>query len=176
MYLKSIACGLILTLSTTSAGLAHATLETQEAAVGSTYKGVMRVGHGCDGQATQKLSIRIPEGVISVKPMPKAGWTLETTIGAYDEPQDYYGMTLTEGVREIIWTGNLEDSHYDEFVFRGTLAKTLEAGKTIYFPTVQTCADGSEDWVNIPAEGQDPHDVDGPAPGLALTGGGHAHH
>lgn len=176
MNMKSMTSALILTFAGATGALAHATLETQAAAVGSTYKGVMRIGHGCDGQATLNVTVKIPEGVISVKPMPKAGWALETTTGAYSEPHDYYGTPLTEGVREISWTGELSDAHYDEFVFRGTLSKKLIAGETIYFPTVQTCADGTSEWVNIPLEGQDPHDIEDPAPGLALTKAGHAHH
>jgi uncharacterized protein YcnI len=63
--------------------LAHVTLETQEAHVGSTYKAVLRVPHGCEGAATLKVRVQVPEGVIAVKPMPKAGWTLETVKGAY---------------------------------------------------------------------------------------------
>lgn len=176
MNMKSMTSALIFTCLGTTGAMAHATLEIQSAAVGSTYKGVMRIGHGCDGQATLNVSVKIPEGVISVKPMPKAGWTLETTIGAYSETYDYYGKTLTEGVREIQWSGELSDAHYDEFVFRAKLSTKLTAGETIYFPTVQTCADGTAEWVNIPLEGQDPHDIDGPAPGLALTEAGHAHH
>jgi uncharacterized protein YcnI len=57
----------------TSPTLAHVTLETQQAAVGSTYKAVLRVPHGCKGAPTIKVRIRVPEGMIAVKPMPKAG-------------------------------------------------------------------------------------------------------
>lgn len=176
MNMKSMTSALILTLAGATAATAHATLEAQSAAVGSTYKGVMRIGHGCDGQATLKVSIKIPEGVIAVKPMPKAGWALETSTGAYSEPHDYYGKSLSKGVREIIWSGELSDAHYDEFTFRAKLSNKLSAGETIYFPTVQTCADGTAEWVNIPLDGQDPHDINDPAPGLALTEAGHAHH
>ena len=31
------------------AALAHVTLKQQDAAAGSTYKAVLRVGHGCEG-------------------------------------------------------------------------------------------------------------------------------
>ena len=65
---------------------AHVTLENREAPVGATYKAVLRVPHGCEGTATTSLRVRIPEGVIGVKPMPKPGWTLATVIGKY--PQD----------------------------------------------------------------------------------------
>jgi uncharacterized protein YcnI len=176
MYIKTITTALAFTVIGATASWSHATLETQSAAVGSTYKGVMRIGHGCDGQATLNVSIKIPEGVISAKPMPKVGWTLETKVGAYAETYDYYGTPLSEGVQEIVWTGSLDDAHYDEFVFRGSLVDTLKPGTTIYFPTVQTCADGTANWDQIPAEGQDPHDIEDPAPGVALTKAGHAHH
>ncbi|MGC1496412.1 MAG: DUF1775 domain-containing protein [Sulfitobacter sp.] len=176
MNVKVTATTIALTLLINTASWSHATLETQSAAVGSTYKGVMRIGHGCEGQATQRVSIQIPEGVIAVKPMPKAGWTLDTKIGAYDEPHEYYGDTVNQGVREVIWTGSLEDAHYDEFVFRAKLVDSLEADTMLYFPTVQTCADGSAEWINIPAPGQDPHDIEGPAPGLHLSKANHAHH
>lgn len=155
---------------------AHATLEQQSAELGTTYKAVVRVGHGCDGQATKKVTVTIPEGVIAVKPMPKAGWTLSTEVAAYAQTYDYHGP-ISEGVTQIIWEGSLEDAHYDEFVFRGRLDKSLGEG-VVYFPVVQTCDDGENAWVEIPAKGQDPHDLEGPAPGLTLTHGhdhGHAH-
>ena len=56
---------------------AHVTLEPREAPVAAAYKGVMRVPHGCEGAATISLRVRIPDGVIGVKPMPKPGWELE---------------------------------------------------------------------------------------------------
>ena len=34
----------------------------------------LRVPHGCAGSATLKVRVQVPEGMFSVKPMPKAGW------------------------------------------------------------------------------------------------------
>ncbi len=148
---------------------AHATLETQEATVGTYYKAVVRIGHGCDGEATLKVRVDIPEGVISVKPMPKAGWTLETEAGAYANSYKLHGRDVVEGVTQITWSGELADPHYDEFVFRARLDGSLPAGEKIFFPTVQVCANGENAWVEIPAAGQDPHDLKRPAPGLMLN-------
>ena len=153
----------------TGAALAHATLEAAESPQGAAYKAVLRVGHGCEGEATLKLRVQIPEGVISVKPMPKSGWTLETMKGSYAEAYDYYGTKLTEGVKEIVWTGELLDDHYDEFVFRGTLAAMHPVGSTVYFPVVQECATKAERWIELPAEGQNPDDLESPAPGVTIT-------
>lgn len=170
MKLTNITLAAMMAATLGTSAMAHATLEQQEAKVDSFYKGVMRIGHGCGDQATLKLRISIPEGVVSVKPMPKAGWTLETVTGAYTGSYEYYGKTLTEGVREIIWTGELQGAHYDEFIFRAKLHGTLDADQMIHFPTVQECADGENAWVEIPAEGQDPHALKRPAPGLHLMG------
>lgn len=151
-----------------TAAQAHITLETAEAPVGSTYKAVLRVPHGCGGQDTVKVTVKIPEGLVAVKPMPKAGWQLDTVSGPYAKPHDNYGSALTEGVTEISWTGNLPDAYYDEFVFRGSLAPDLAAGEMLYFPVVQECTSATDRWIAIPAAGQDEDDLETPAPGLML--------
>ncbi|MBY6155239.1 DUF1775 domain-containing protein [Vannielia litorea] len=157
------------------AAQAHATLEQKEAAVGATTKITLRVPHGCAGEATHTVRIEIPEGVYAVKPMPKAGWELSTEIGAYELPYDNHGTEMTEGVRAVIWSGgNLEDGWYDEFTLRGAVGKQFVGGEVLYFPAVQTCANGVADWTNTTGS----HDVPNPAPKLTLVagdGGEHAH-
>jgi uncharacterized protein YcnI len=148
---------------------AHVTIEIREAPVGAPYKGVFRVPHGCGSSSTVKLRVRIPDGVIAVKPMPKPGWTLETVKGKYGKPYAYFhDVTLTEGVREASWTGKLADEHYDEFVLSMFLAADLPAGTTLYFPVVQECESGIHRWIEIPAEGKTPADYKEPAPGVRL--------
>lgn len=153
----------------TSAAFAHITLETQEAPVGSTYKAILRVPHGCDGKATTAVRVQIPEGVISVKPMPKPGWTLQTKKGKYEKSYQLYGQAVTDGVKEVDWSGgSLPDEFYDEFVFRGTLAADLPAGEKLYFPVVQECDGVADRWIEIPAAGQDEDALEFPAPGITL--------
>lgn len=161
---------------TTSTALAHVTLENKEAPVGSTYKAVFRIPHGCEGKPTNVVRVRVPEGMIAVKPQPKPGWTLEKVKGAYAKSYEYYGTPMSEGVREIVWSGgNLGDDEYDEFVLRGYLTPDLAVGSTLHFPVVQECPDGAaERWIEIPAEGQSSDDLELPAPGIKLlekTGG-----
>lgn len=153
--------------------LAHATLEVQEASIGSGYKAVLRVPHGCGTEATHTVRIQIPEGFFAVKPMPKPGWTLEIVTGPYENTYLNHGTEVTEGVREIVWSGgNLPNEWYDEFVFRGTFADTLEPGP-FYFPSIQECENGEEAWIDVTgAEG-----ADMPAPKVKLVpaSGGHGH-
>lgn len=154
--------------------LAHATLEQSEAPAGAAYRAVIRIGHGCDGQATQTLRVQLPEGFYNAKPMPKAGWTLETVKGPYAQPFDNHGTPMTEGTREVVWSGgDLQDDWYDEFVIRGTVGADVTPGTVLYFSTVQECADGKEEWIDVTGskEAQDP------APGVTVVAGkaGHGH-
>ncbi|MBP7242962.1 DUF1775 domain-containing protein [Amaricoccus sp.] len=164
---KSLVVAAIAAMAATAAH-AHVTFEQSEAPVGKSYKAVLRVPHGCEGEATLKVRVQIPEGMIAVKPMPKAGWTIETVTGTYEHPYDYFGSQLTEGVTEITWTGELPDAYYDEFVFRGMLTDGLEAGTVLYVPAVQECATRTERWIEVPAAGQDPDSLEYPAPGVTL--------
>jgi uncharacterized protein YcnI len=149
---------------------AHVTLEAQDARVGASYKAVLRVPHGCEGSATTAIRIKIPDGVIAVKPMPKPGWTLETKTGSYGKTYSHFhNAKLTEGVTEVSWSGGkLLDAHYDEFVFASFLSGDLEAGKTLYFAVVQECEKGVHRWIEMPAAGKSGEHLDEPAPGVKL--------
>ena len=134
MFTKIILAAAIV-ISGATAAFAHITLETQEAKVGSTYKAVLRVPHGCDGKATTTVRVQIPEGVIAVKPMPKVGWKLETVKGKYEKSYDLYGTPVGDGVKEVVWSGgDLSDEFYDEFVFRAMLTEGLAVGDDALFP------------------------------------------
>jgi periplasmic copper chaperone A len=103
-FTRLIAAGLLAVAAAGSAR-AHAFLEITEAPANSGYKAVVAIPHGCEGKPTQAVRVRIPEGVIVAKPMPKPGWQLATSKGAYAKSYDYYGTPVAEGVTEIAWTG-----------------------------------------------------------------------
>ncbi len=170
------AAALLLTAVSIATAHAHASLEKDEAAAGS-YKAVLKVPHGCDGKATNLVRIDIPEGYIGVKPMPKAGWTLETKKGDYAKKYDLHGKQVTSGVTSVTWSGGfLPDEFYDEFVLSGTLAG-VEAGQTLYFKALQQCEGAEVAWNEEPAEGQNAHSLEHPSPSLTIVaaGGGDEH-
>jgi len=165
--IPAAAAAALCSLAATEA-LAHVTLETAAAPAGSTYKAVLRVGHGCDGSPTTAIRVRIPEGMIAVKPMPKPGWELTTKEAPYANPVQYFESTLTSGVTEIAWTGgSLPDAWYDEFVFRGRLPD-LPDGSMLWFPVVQECAEGAHRWIEVPVAGRSADDYEEPAAGLKI--------
>lgn len=146
---------------------AHVTLETGEAPAASYYKAVARIGHGCNGSPTKEIRIKVPDGMVSVKPMPKPGWEVSTVVGKLATPYESHGKTITEGVTEVRWSGGkLFDEHYDEFVFRGQLPD--KPGETLYVPIVQICDQGESRWIEIPAAGQADKDLKEPAPAIRL--------
>jgi uncharacterized protein YcnI len=150
---------------------AHVTLEGKQAPVGSYYKAVFAVPHGCSGSATTKIRVQIPEGVLGAKPMPKAGWNVESVQGKYAREYEYHGTRISEGVKEVVWGGGkLPDHNYDEFIISTFLTDALQPNTTLYFPVVQECEQGVSRWIDIPAGGQDSHDEGGksPAPGVRL--------
>lgn len=158
---------------------AHVTLESGKTVANSGYKAVLRVPHGCDGDATHTITVEIPEGFIAVKPMPKAGWDTTVSTGPYESSFQYHGRTLSEGVREISWTGGpLPDEFYDEFVFRGHVAD-LPSGTRLHFKVTQGCENGEIGWAEVAAPDADPHDLEHPAPVLLVAAGeessGHRH-
>ena len=163
---------LIAACALAASAFAHVTLERKEAPVGSSYKAVLRVPHGCDGSATTAIRVRIPEGVIDVKPMPKPGWTLNLVKGKYAKTYTLFRAEVSEGVTEIDWTGGrLPDDNYDEFVFQSFLASDLKPEQTLYFPVVQECEKGVHRWIEIPSTGSghaEHSEQSEPAPGLKL--------
>jgi hypothetical protein len=152
---------------------AHVVLDKSEARIGASYKAVLAVPHGCEGSATVRLTVSVPEGMIAVKPIPKPGWTIAVTKGAYARSYAFmHGIQLSEGVKEISWSGGrLEDAFYDEFGFAGFIADSFKAGDKLAFPVVQECETGVAKWTEIAAAGQDPHALKYPAPQLRLAGG-----
>lgn len=152
------------------AALAHVTLEAGKAPAGSYYKAVLRVPHGCEGSATTRIRVQIPDGVTAVKPQPKPGWQLAIVTGKLKAPfDDGHGNQITEGITELSWSGGpLPDAYYEEFWFRAKLPDGA-VGSSVYFPVVQECEKGVTRWIEIPAPGKSADDYREPAPRVELT-------
>jgi uncharacterized protein YcnI len=167
-YLLSLATVVITSHLFAASVSAHVTLDTREGMIGSIFKAAFRVTDGCQGSPTVKLSIHIPDGATLARPMPKPNWQIEIVKGKFEKPYSVGSRSITEGVKEVIFSGKLPDEYYDEFVITTFLSPDLEAGKSLYFPTLQECETGSNDWSEIPAEGKSPADYKHLAPGIKL--------
>jgi uncharacterized protein YcnI len=139
--------------------LAHANLDVKTASQGS-LRAAVRVPHGCEGSATVAVKLSVPEGIIGVKPAPKAGWTVETVKGPYAKAYDYYHGKVSEGVKEIIWRGGpLMDEHFDEFIFIGFVSDAFAAGDQVPFTVTQECEKGQIAWSEVAAPGSGPRSL-----------------
>ncbi|MEO7391688.1 MAG: copper chaperone PCu(A)C, partial [Ramlibacter sp.] len=136
MVTRSSIALVALTLPATAV-LAHVSLQEPRAETGSTYRAVLRVGHGCDGSATRALTVQVPAGFAAVKPAPKPGWDLAVK-----------GPVVT-------WTASgkpamLPDGMRGEFVLGGTVPA---AAGPLWFKVLQVCEQGSIDWSQVPSQG-----------------------
>ncbi len=163
--------GVLLLLAAPSVTWAHVTLKQQEAPAGSTYEAVLKIGHGCESSPTIAVRVRIPEGVVAVVPEAKPGWQLETKVEAYAAPVQVSDQMVTEGVREIVWSGgNLPDGQDETFVFSSQLPDAAP-GTVIYFPVVQECVQGVHRWIDMQPGGDHSNHDDSPAPAVTLIPG-----
>lgn len=171
--IAALTLGVTIMMALSSPAMAHIVLQVKEAQVAAAYRAVLVVGHGCGEEATTGVRVQVPEGFYNVKPLPKAGWTVETVTGPYEAPFLNHGTEITEGVKEISWSGgSLPNDFFDEFTFRGTFGSDLEAGSTFYFPVIQACGVLEDAWID--QSGKD--DVEFPAPSVTLSPAAeHAH-
>ncbi len=155
-----------------SVASAHVTLEQPEAPAGSSYKAVLKIGHGCDGSATTRLSVALPAGFRGAKPTPKAGWLLEVKRERLSAPYESHGRQISDEVVEVSWTAKaeefyLQDAWYDEFIIRGGLPASAGA---LWFKVSQTCVKGESLWVEVPASGDSAKGLKMPAAKLLVVG------
>lgn len=149
---------------------AHVTLENRQAAIGSPYKAVFVVPHGCAGSATIKLRVQIPPGVIATDAKAPPGWEVKTVTGKYAGEYEFQGKKISEGTTEVDWSGGkLPDKTRETFTIDTFLTEGLKPNTTLYFPAVQECEQGVNRWIEIPADANHPYETKSPAPGVKLV-------
>jgi periplasmic copper chaperone A len=164
----------VVLLAATQPARSHVTLDRNEAPADSFFNTRINVPHGCEGSPTLRVRVRIPDGVIGVKPQPKPGWDLAIRKEKLAQPiVDSHGRSITEGIVEVTWTGKLLDENFDQFGIHMKLPD--KPGETLYFPTVQECETGVHRWIEIPAAGKSRGDYKEPAPFLRLLPRGRSH-
>ena len=149
----------------TVSAFSHATFDDGMAQIGGEYHASIHISHGCDGEATQLVRVQIPAGFFDVTAMPKEGWELKTLEGAYENMYMHDGEHFMSGVKEIVWSGgHLADKEHTDFMFHGRFDEDFKPGDTLYFPTIQECAHGMNEWTGR-------EDAEFPAPKVTLMAG-----
>ena len=148
---------------------AHVSGTPSVANAGSSTVLTMSVGHGCEDSPTTSIEIQVPESVLSVTPTRNPFYSLETNIVQLDEPvTDAHGNEVTERTGSITYTAKepLPSGERDTFELSFQIPDT--PGEQLAFPIVQTCEQGETGWVEVPQEGQDPEELDNPAPSFEI--------
>ncbi|QSB14695.1 YcnI family protein [Natronosporangium hydrolyticum] len=123
---------------------AHVTADPNEVSSGYATS-LLRVPHGCDGEATTAIRVQVPDGIENLRPQQVGGWEIEIS----DD--------------EIAWVGgDLPDTEFQEF---GINFRVLDdAPEILWFPTIQECGDTEHRWIDIPETLDGWGALDEPAP------------
>ncbi|MCG2622849.1 YcnI family protein [Arthrobacter sp. I2-34] len=153
-----------------SAASAHVHVTPDSTAAGSTSVLTFSFAHGCDGSPTTGIAISLPAELDDATPTAHPGWEVKKVTEKLDAPKKLEsGTTITERTSKIVYTAKtpLPDG------IRDTLQVQVKVpaaeGKTLAFPVLQTCEKGKTDWAQVPAAGQDDHDLESPAPTFTVT-------
>ncbi|MCR2816023.1 YcnI family protein [Microbacterium jiangjiandongii] len=148
-----VLAGTALALAAPLAASAHVHVDPADATAGGSTVLTFSSSHGCDASPTTGFTIDIPEGVAGIAPHAQAGWTIER-VGADTGVPTHVVFTADAPIESgLLTTVSMQVTFADDL-----------AGEQVAFPVLQECVDGSTAWADIAEEGQDPHDLDAPAP------------
>ena len=163
--------GLGLALVVSGAAAAHVSIAEDDVVAGSSTIVTLAFSHGCEGSPTTGIRIQMPESIPTVAPTINANWDVEKVMEALDAPiEGAHGEQITERVSEVVYTARtpVADGFRDTFELSLTVPEDA-VDQTLYFPTIQTCESGETAWIEIPADGQDPEELESPAPGVVVV-------
>ena len=166
-----VLAGVGLALAVSASAAAHVSIVEDEVAAGSSAIVTFSFSHGCEGSPTTQVRIQMPESIPTVAPTINANWDAEKVMETLDAPiEGSHGEQITERVSEVVYTAKapIADGYRDTFELSVNIPEDA-AGTTLYFPTIQTCEAGETAWIELPAEGQDPEELESPAPGVAVV-------
>ena len=149
---------------------AHVTISPDTTAAGSYAVLTVSVPHGCDGAATTKIAISMPEEIPQVTATRNPFWDLEVQSEPLAEPiEDAHGNEITEREAVVVYTAKepLPDPDRDTFELSVQLPDAVD--ETFAFPIVQTCTRGETSWTEVAEEGQDVEELEHPAPLVTIT-------
>ena len=116
-----------------SSSSAHVSLVPNSgAASGGYFQTSIKIPHGHKnaqgvGMHTTKMVLHVPKGILSIRPEPPVGWTVETTMYDLAEEDRYtsHGNLVTTGLDKITFTADsLDDAlHNDHLMLIGLQLK-----------------------------------------------------
>ncbi len=155
--LTGCALGTALLLAAPLAASAHVGISPEEVPRGGSAVVTFSFTHGCEHSPTTSLRIEVPNGLDSVSPTADANWLIAVEHRANGLVSAVTYTAVQPVASEL----------------RGAVSMAVrisrDAPDSLVFPVVQTCQAGVHRWTDIAAEGQDPHELDSPAPVLRIV-------
>jgi uncharacterized protein YcnI len=165
----AIAITAALALLAPAAAQAHVSLHPNEVPTGSFSTLDIRVPNETDNADTVKLAVQMPPGFIDVSTEYMPGWSAKVLTAKLAKPVQTDDGTVTEGVREIVWTGSGEQGRIPPGQFLNFPISTEipgKAGQTLTFKVLQYYDNGEvARWIGPPSS-------DNPAPDIDVTTAG----
>lgn len=148
-----VVAGAALAVALPLAASAHVHVTPEEAAADGSTRLDFSFSHGCDGSPTTALVIDVPEGAQGATPVVDGAWNITTEVGDAGVPTTVTYTAVTPVADAYAASVGLN------VIFPGSAE-----GETFAFPVTQVCETGEAAWIEIAEDGQDPHDLDYPAP------------
>lgn len=129
-----------------SLAFAHVSLDPPRAEAGTTYRGVLRIGHGCEAAPTTAIEMLVPAGVTRVRAPASSRW-----------------QTLQTG-NKVVWTAEAGKALGPQE--KGELPVELQVpGQPgpLWIGVVQKCGSEAVQWIELPKQGTSTEGLKRPA-------------
>jgi|HigsolmetaAR202D_1030399.scaffolds.fasta_scaffold07493_7 uncharacterized protein YcnI len=151
----AVAGAVAASLAGAGAAQAHPGITPSEIPADGYARIEMSIPHGCGESPTTKVTVRLPDEVVSATPQVVPGWRISTKEGPLAAPYEDHGEKVTRGVREVTWTGGPLDAHHMQVFGMSIRLVGGKPGTSIPFKVLQKCKEGEMAWVEVPVEGQE---------------------
>ena len=142
---------------------AHVTLNPSEWEAGGFARFAVRVPNERERTDTTRVTVQLPENVVSASFQPVEGWRRTVEMERLDEPIEEEGEEpITERLARVTWSGGrIRPGEFQEFGVSFQVPEDA-AGESLAFPSIQRYSDGEVvRWIG-------PEDADEPAPAVAV--------
>jgi uncharacterized protein YcnI len=139
------------------------TLNPREWEAGGFARFAVRVPSERDDADTTRVTVRLPENVVSASFQPVEGWKRTVRMERLDEPIEEEGEEpVTERLATVTWSGGrIRPGEFQEFGISFQVPEDA-AGESLAFPSIQRYSDGEVvRWIG-------PEDADEPAPAVEV--------
>lgn len=165
-----ITAGTALALALPLAASAHVHVSPEDVAANGSTRIDFSFSHGCDGSPTTALVVDVPAEAQGATPVIDGAWTITTETGDAGIPTRVTYTAVTP----------IPDAFAASAGMNVIFPASTE-GESFAFPVTQQCETGEAAWVQVAADGQDPHDLEYPAPvvtvgAAAASSDGHEGH